>query len=172
MIFLKIESFWAKKKFFSEKNFLGIFSIFGAPKKPKKSKFQENEKNVRRYFPRDAKKPKTHHPRPSGQPRLYPKDPLKTAKSAQNAIFRRQNRAKKWCYRKNEKNPWRYAHNDAKYQKSPIYDHPVSLEARAKTRKNGLFWTEKRLNYSLGRGFLGKKWNFLKTCVTGSKWST
>ena len=104
MIFLKIESFWVKKKN-SEKIFLAIFSIFGAPKKPKKSKFQENEKNVQRYFPRDAKKPKTHHPQPSGQPRLYPKGPLKTAKSAQNAIFRRQNRAKKWCYGKNEKKP-------------------------------------------------------------------
>ena len=114
---------------------MAIFSIFGAPKKPKKSKFQENEKNIQRYFPRDAKKPKTHHLWPSGQPPLYPKDPLKTAKSAQNAIFRRQNRAKKWRYRKNEKNPWRYAHNDAKYQKSAIYDHPVSLGARAKKVK-------------------------------------
>ena len=172
MIFLEIESLWVKKKIFSEKNFLAIFSIFEAPKKPKKSKFQENEKNVRRYFPRDAKKPKTHHLRPSGQPRLYPEDPLKTAKSAQNAIFRRQNQAKKWCYGKNEKKPWRYAHNEAKYQKSAIYNHPVSLEARAKTRKNGLFWTEKRLNIAWDRVFLGKKWNFLKTCVTGSKWST
>ena len=45
-----------------------------------------------------------------------------------------------------KKKPWRYAYNDAKYQKSAIYNHPVSLGARAKTRKNGLFWTEKRLN--------------------------
>ena len=112
----------------------------------KNENFEKNEKNDPRYFPKDAKKPKTHHFRPSGQPRLYPKGPLKTAKSAQNAIFRRQNQAKKWWYGKYEKKPWRYAYNDAKYQKSAIYNHPVSLGARAKTRKNGLFWTEKRLN--------------------------
>ena len=58
------------KKKNSEKFFLAIFSIFGAPKKPKKSKFQENEKNVQRYFPRDAKKTKTHHPQPSGKPKV------------------------------------------------------------------------------------------------------
>ena len=53
MIFLRIESFWVKEKIFRKK-FWAIYSILEARKKPKKSKFQENEKIVRRYFPTDA----------------------------------------------------------------------------------------------------------------------
>ena len=70
-------------------------------------------------------------------------------------------RPKNSATEKNEKKPWKYAHNDAKYQKSAIYDHPVSLEARAKTRKNGLFWTEKRLNIAWD-GIIWEKVKFSK----------
>ena len=76
--------------------------IFEAPKKPKKSKFQENEKNVRRF---SLKMPKPTPPA-IGATQLYPKDPLETAKSAQNAIFIKQSQAKKIMLReKGKKSP-------------------------------------------------------------------
>ena len=70
---------------------IGQFFDSWGPKKPQKSKFQEIEKNVRRF---SLKMPKPTPPA-IGATQLYPKDPLETAKSAQNAIFIKQSHAKK-----------------------------------------------------------------------------
>ena len=120
---------FAKK---SNKFFFWSGTNFGPLPWAQKSKFWENEKNVPRFLPKDAKKEKIIEIGSTIGQLTRPEGSKKMTKNGPNDDFKDPYTAKKSRFQKSEKKPWRCTYKEAINSEQAKSGHPSPHKACAK----------------------------------------